>query len=185
MPVYNIYLVDITNRIGSDDRRERRSKAALQSYFDPIAKKAGVKEGANVQFVTEDPQAKDNELHRVLLDIRLACRHRNGRRARVPAPSEGGLTYWNGKVTGSDVVADGDSETRTIANLTFHELMHNKLKMGDEMHSLGGLAVSVVDSSLRPSTGNVARMSAALLTKRPQWTGGFEQLRNRGKPVKV
>ena len=104
--------------------------------------------------------------------------------AKIPADSEGGLTLWNGKVTGSDVVADGDTETRTIANLTFHELMHNKLRMGDEMHRQGGLAASPVDSSMRPSDKNIAAMSAALLKPQPQWTGGFAELTERAKPIR-
>lgn len=179
---YSIYLVDITNRIGSDDRRTE-VKAVLQSYFDPIAKKANVKDGASVSFVTDNPQVKDNEL--------IAYYSSSGWHvvtempgAKVPADSEGGLTLWNGKVTGSDVVADADTDTRTIANLTFHELMHNKLGMGDEMHRLGGLAVSPVDSSMRPSENNITVMSAALLNRRPQWTGGFQELRDRNKPIR-
>ena len=179
---YSVYLVDITNRIGSDDRRNE-VKAVLQSYFDPIAKKAGVKDGARVSFVTVNPHPKDNEL--------IAYYSTSGWHvvtempgAKIPADAEGGLTHWNGKITGSDVVADADTETRTIANLTFHELMHNKLRMGDEMHRLGGLAASPVDSSMRPSARNAAAMSAALLNPGPQWTGGFKELEERAKPVK-
>jgi hypothetical protein len=178
---YNVYLVDITNRIGSDDRRNE-IKAVLQSYFDPIAKKVGIKEGAKVSFVTDNPQAKPNEL--------IAYYSSSGWHvvtempgAKVPADAEGGLTLWNGTVTGSDVVADPDTATRTIANLTFHELMHNKLNMGDEMHRLGGLASSSVDDTMRPSPKNIEMMSSALLKQRPQWTGGFAQLKERGKPI--
>jgi len=180
---YNVYLVDITNRIGSGDRRNE-VKAVLQSYFDTIAKKAKINDGARVSFVTVNPQAKTYEL--------IAYYSSSGWHvvtempgAKIPASAEGGLTLWNGHVTGSDVVADADTETRTIANLTFHELMHNKLKMGDEMHQLGGLAASTVDSSMRPSEKNVAAMSAALMTPRPQWTGGFAELLARGKPVVI
>ena len=179
---YCVYLVDITNRIGSDDRRAE-VKSVLQSYFDLIAKKAALKDGARVSFVTTNPQPKDNEL--------IAYYSSSGWHvvtempgAKIPADFEGGLTLWNGKVTGSDVVADGDTDTRTIANLTFHELMHNKLRMGDEMHRQGGLAASPVDSSMRPSEKNIAAMSAALLKPRPQWTGGFAELTERAKPVK-
>jgi hypothetical protein len=180
---YCVYLVDITNRIGSDDRRTE-VKAVLQSYFDPIAKKAGVKDGARVSFVTENPHPQKNELiaYYSTSGWHVVTQMPGG---KVAAATEGGLTLWNGKVTGSDVVADADTDTRTIANLTFHELMHNKLRMGDKMHRLGGLAVSTVDSSMRPSEQNIAAMSAALLKAGPQWTGGFAELTERAKPVRT
>jgi hypothetical protein len=180
---YGIFLVDITNRIGSDERRIA-IKGALQSYFNPIAKQAGIKDGALVLFVTEDPHPKNNEL--------IAYYSSSGwhvvtemRGAKVPADAEGGLTLWNGKVAASDIVADSTTDTTTIANLTFHELMHNKLGMGDEMHKLGGLARSPVDSSMRPTPDNIRIMSKHLNDPRPQWTGGVAELKARSRPIDV
>ncbi len=104
---YGIFLVDITNRIGSDERRIA-VKGALHYCLLFLCG----------HVVTEMPGAK------------------------VPADTEGDLTLRNGKVAASDIVADSTTDTTTIANLTFHELMHNKLGMGDEIHKLGGLARS-------------------------------------------
>src|SRR5919197_3726064 len=52
---YNVYLVDITDRIGSDQRRDV-VKATLQSYFGQISKAAKLKDGVLVSFVTEPPK---------------------------------------------------------------------------------------------------------------------------------
>lgn len=180
---YHVYLCDITNRIGSDARRIE-VKAILKAYFDPIVKKAGIEDGVTVSFVTDNPQPDDIEL--------LAYYSSSGwhvvtaiEGTEVTADAEGGLTLDNGKVTGSDVVADEDHETRRIANLTFHELMHNKLGKGDEMHTMGGLAGGTVNASMRPSQANTNQMAAALKTKRPQWTGGFALLKNRHEKVSI
>jgi len=180
---YNVYLVDTIDRIGSNERRDA-VKAALQPYFDAIAKQAKVDGGALVSFVTANPQPKDHEL------LVYFCSQNWHVVSQLPGASSinieagGGLTVWNHSVTGSDVAADGKMEPRALANLAFHEMMHNKLHLGESLHKQGGLAVDTIDSSMRPSDGNIKAMAGALMTKRPQWTGGFKELEDRVKPVK-
>jgi len=179
---YNVYLVDTMNRIGSNERREA-VKAALQPYFDAIAKQAKVYGGALVSFVTANPQPKDHEL------IVYFCSTNWHVVSQLPGASSadiepgGGLTLWSHSVTGSDVAADEKMEPRTLANLAFHEMMHNKLHLGPSLHKQGGLASDTVDSSMRASGDNIKAMADALKTKRPQWTGGFKELEDRVKPI--
>ncbi|MBV9557658.1 MAG: hypothetical protein JO254_11315 [Pseudolabrys sp.] len=178
---YNVYLVDITNRIG-DDTRRNEVKAVLQAYFDKVAAKAKMTDTVAVQFVTDNPQPADNEL---IAYYSTSGWHVVSQMPGAPTPSttEGGLTYFNGRVTGSDVVANPEDDTKVIANLTFHELMHNKLNKGDEMHRLGGLAKSPVDDSTPLTAANIDAMAGALKTSRKQWLGGFAALQERKKPA--
>jgi hypothetical protein len=178
---YNVYLVDITNRIG-DDTRRNEVKAVLQSYFDKVATKAKVTEKINVQFVTVNPQPADTDL---IAYYSTSGWHVVSMMPGAPAPStgEGGLTYFNGSETGSDVVANPDDDTKMLANLTFHELMHNKQNTGDEMHHQGGLAKSPVDDATPLTKNNIDKMAGVLKKARPQWIGGFAALTDRAKPV--
>ena len=150
-----VFLVDITNRIG-DDARRTSVKAVLQKYFDKVVAKAK-SDKVSVMFVSDNPQPADNEL--------IAYYSTSGWHVVSQMPgapevkdTEGGLTYNNGTVTGSDVVANPDDDTTMIANLTFHELMHNKLNMGDSMHRMGGLAKSPVDESTPLTNPNIEAM---------------------------
>jgi hypothetical protein len=181
MPL-RVFLVDITNRIG-DDQRRTAVKAVLQSYFDKVAAKAK-SDKVSVLFVSDDPKPNDNDL--------IAYYSSSGWHVVSQMPgapevntTEGGLTYYNGKVTGSDVVANPDDDTTMVANLTFHELMHNKLNMGDSMHRQGGLARSPVDESTPLTNANIDAMAKVLTKDRKQWTGGFALLKERHKPVSI
>ena len=178
----SVFLVDITNRIG-DDTRRTAVKAILQAYFDKVVARAK-SDKISVMFVSENPQPNDNDL----IDYYSTTGwHVVSEMAGAPEvkSTEGGLTYNNGKVTGSDVVANPDDDTTMIANLTFHELMHNKLNMDDSMHRLGGLASSPVDESTPLTKDNIEAMAKVLTKDRKQWVGGFALLKERTKPIQI
>lgn len=177
-----VFLVDITNRIG-DDARRTAVKAVLQTYFDKVATKAKA-EKVSVLFVSDDPQPADNDL---IAYYSTSGWHVVSQMAGAPEvnSTEGGLTYNNGKVTGSDVVANPDDDTTMIANLTFHEFMHNKLNMDDTMHRFGGMARSPVDESTPLTNSNIEVMAKVLMKDRKQWTGGFALLKERSRPASV
>src|SRR3954452_12868338 len=155
MPL-RVFLVDITNRIG-DYARRTAVKAVLQTYFDKVAEKAK-SDKVSVLFVSDDPKPNDNDL---IVYYSTSGWHVVSQMAGTPEvkATEGGLTYNNGKVTRSDVVANPDDDTTMVANLTFHELMHNKLNMDDSMHRLGGLSRSPVDESTPLTNANIEAMA--------------------------
>lgn len=75
-----------------------------------------------------------------------------------------------------DVITNAcDNVEKGMANLIFHELMHNKAVMGDALHSQGGggLAAEVVTQDTSRSQGNVDFMKARLSKEVTQWQGGF------------
>jgi hypothetical protein len=84
----------------------------------------------------------------------------------------GGLTAWStAKGTGSEVYTYS-AMPADVANLIFHEALHNKLHYGDtQLHQQGGLAGSPVNPPQRRS--DVALMRQGLPLTRPQWLGGW------------
>jgi len=74
------------------------------------------------------------------------------------------------------VGSSAKGNARALANLTFHEFMHNKLKIGDAMHSKGGLAGASVDENTILTPQNAKDMGQALSKQRVQWMGGYDSL---------
>ncbi|HET7544396.1 MAG TPA: hypothetical protein VFK05_31210 [Polyangiaceae bacterium] len=84
----------------------------------------------------------------------------------------GGTTAWNSeKGTGSEVYTY-NSDPDNVANLIFHEALHNKLHWDDaRLHAQGGLAGSPVHP---PETkSDIALMRQGIAMTRPQWMGGW------------
>jgi hypothetical protein len=124
-----------------------------------------------------------------LQDFELRCfllASRNDSRAnRLGSPGLGpaGTTWRSTRGTVSEVYVDDTSDALGLARLVFHEFMHNKLEMGNEMHTdydVGfGLAreqVSSQKSMYNRSTDELTQknaivMARALLKSVPQYTG--------------
>lgn len=95
-------------------------------------------------------------------------------------PNVGGQTGWNNNspLVGSEVYASAVSGgTQGLADVIFHEAMHNKLRWGDnQLHNSlpsqpGGLRRSPMQPPL--SQGDIALMRPKISVKRPQWLGGW------------
>ena len=82
-----------------------------------------------------------------------------------------GLTYFDGTTSASEAYVVGRSPGY-LANIIFHEILHNKLRMTDaQLHGHGGLAGSPVQP---PATATDAKlMTRALRQNVSQWKGGF------------
>jgi len=88
--------------------------------------------------------------------------------------SGAGITGWSTgeAVTGSEVYANMASGLEQLADLIFHEFLHNKLRMTDQQlhnHASGGLARSPIVPPMTP--GNASLMRGVLGQLRPQWLG--------------
>lgn len=92
-----------------------------------------------------------------------------------PANANGGFTLTTSKGVVSEVYVEGNMPARRLANIAFHEMMHNKLKMGDEMHVKGGLGLAQKTSEQWTvlSMDNIRLMSANLFRAVPQYTGSM------------
>jgi hypothetical protein len=72
-------------------------------------------------------------------------------------------------------------EPEEIAQIVFHEAMHNKGKLGEkQLHNHSGPKEALFRSTLTPQSRltkeDVALMAKHLDSKVPQWTGGWSQL---------
>lgn len=157
MPAYNVYLANLGNAVNQDQQNQVRT--ALQGWFGQIANT----DGALVQWVTSAPTIADHELliYFVPSEINSVARSLPGYSG--PAGSGDGFTVWAGNLTASEVYV---SRSRNwLAEMAFHEAMHNKLHLGDQgLHALNGLARIPVVAGSQPSTNNITRMRGALNT---------------------
>lgn len=76
----------------------------------------------------------------------------------------------------SNIDESGANRSAAIANLIFHELMHNKGTIGARLHrdGGGGLAASIITSASSLSEENIRLMQSFLGRNVIQWADGFE-----------
>jgi hypothetical protein len=178
--LYKVYLCDVLDAIGPARRKDVRSH--LQDYFNPIAQGGGFPEGALVDYITATPQPATNELLIYFMPFSWSVANQMpGSTFVSPLGGHDGLTkFTKGGEAVSEVYANC-ADTRVLAHLAFHEAMHNKLRLGNDMHQQKGLASAAVDGAMRPSEDNTKRMKAALKTDRPQWTAGVGIMLNKSR----
>jgi hypothetical protein len=96
--------------------------------------------------------------------------------AGLPFLDSSGQTILPPVTTMSEVYMTNFDPT-VLANVTFHELMHNKLQLGDSMHSMDGLRKGAPQGGLGPtdtiSSGNIADMAPVISAPVPQFVAGF------------
>jgi hypothetical protein len=91
----------------------------------------------------------------------------------------GGLTAQTVRGTVCEVYVEGNMPSRRLANIAFHETMHNKLDVGGvwrgDLHEKGGLglAAPVTNEWSRLTRDNVRLMAANLFRNVRQHTGGM------------
>jgi hypothetical protein len=183
MAIYNVWLINLTGQmtnadaVPSEDARQA-IKFGIQNGFIPIVQKVKPPfDGVNVQWIV-CPITQLIQPYELLVYF-------------VPAPIDtildkiqnalgvrdsGGLTVFihNGEHA-SEVYANvGDSDL--VARVAFHEIMHNKLKLGNTMHNLhiggGGIANASTGVNDNLTQKNINLMAAHLRDRHPQWTGG-------------
>ena len=94
-------------------------------------------------------------------------------------PTAGGLTATTSRGVVTEVYVDGNMPARRLANIAFHELMHNKLDVGyravSDIHRQGGLGLaSKPTEEWSPLTAqNIKLMSANLVRSVRQYTGAM------------
>lgn len=167
MAIYNIYLGEI-GKTGLEDTDKSGVKTKLENWFGKITPDGDT---ALATWITSAPSAiQDHEM------LVYFVRGSGDSILKVmPGNSGGGsgngLTVF-GSLTASEIYVS--SSKSGLAELTFHELMHNKLQMNDaNLHKKDGLAVKEVPLGGSPSTSNISDMKAALKSNHKQWTGGW------------
>lgn len=166
MPAYNVFLANLGDALTQDQRNQVQT--ALQGWFGQIANT----DGALVQWVTSAPTIAEHELLIYFVPSEMNSVARSLPGYSGSAGGGDGFTVWAGNVSASEVYV---SRSRNwLAEIAFHESMHNKLHLGDrDLHALDGLARIPVVAGSQPSADNFTRMRRALNTRHAQWTGGW------------
>lgn len=97
----------------------------------------------------------------------------------------GGFTTTSPRGVVCEVYVDGNLPARRLANIAFHEIMHNKLDVGtrtlSDLHRQGGggLARPPTEQWTSLTRENVAIMARHLFLRVPQYTGFMPTTRSR------
>jgi hypothetical protein len=170
MAGFNIYLGEI-GKIGLTDKEKNDLKTKLEGWFGKIVDSGDT---ALVSWTSSAPATiQDHEL------LVYYVSSSGGSILKVMPGNTGGggngngLTVFGGNLTGSEIYVS--SSKSGLAELTFHELLHNKLHLDDaNLHKKDGLAVATVPIGGQPSPTNISDMNKALKNKNKQWTGGWQ-----------
>jgi hypothetical protein len=170
MPAYNVYLAALGSH-GLTSAEQTDIQTKLTTWFNRIT--TGTSYGtASVSWATAAPGNIGG--HELLIyfvadsmDSILVSLPGNSARG-----SGDGFTTWANNLTGSEVYVS--SSRQYLAEMAFHEAMHNKLHLGDTaLHAKDGLAHVPVTAGTAPSATNITDMRTALSANQPQWTGGW------------
>lgn len=165
---YNVYLGALGSH-GLTDDEKKAVQSKLQEWFNKIV--ADTSFGtASVSWITSAPSSiQENEL---LCYFVSSSSDSIVKSLTGTSGSGNGYTGWKGEETGSEVYVS--SSKAGLAEMAFHELMHNKLHLDDAaLHQKDGLAKIPVSPGTTPSTQNIADMKAKISNKQKQWTYGF------------
>jgi hypothetical protein len=188
---YNVYLFNglpisaAMNRTTLSGDQLIAINRTLQDYFDRVVRAhdnlnlpGRAKYGrAQVQWLAGFATVAPNELLIYLLPAGATLVRAGKLQQGQPPAGHDGLTNPNLQgETGSEVYFHF-ADTTLLANLMFHEAMHNKLALGNaQLHPRGGLASATVEPATPLTPGNISNMAASLDVNRPQWTAGMRML---------
>jgi hypothetical protein len=150
--------------------------------FDPVVGTAGgTFEGALVVYSNSVATPAPNELLVYIMPPNLSIIESAPGTIPVDLTADGN-TKW--RVGAAEVYARHLDHPVLLAKTTFHECMHNKLRLGqsvpngpDLLHnSQDGLGVAVFDEDAKLTTKNIKTRAKALNNPVPQWTAGIQKL---------
>ncbi len=178
MPVLTVYLGEVCSNSGLSASEKATVQSTLLSWFTTVCRSSAYT--AAVSWVSAMPAT--------ILPTDLLCYFMpdQGTSAlrHIPGYASGagtsqGFTFSTVTANASEVYVSscrGNGVT-WFTELAFHELMHNKLSLGNQgLHAKGGIAAATVSAGMSPSTANYADMRGALATSRIQWTGGWSAI---------
>jgi len=187
MAVYRIWICDPLYEVRKTGNQAKVAKK-LNEWFDPIARAATPPfDGAQCVFpqyiVTPSNGLKPHELLIYVVSAFSTVVKKMPGSSRVAFPNPATTRHLGvtviGNPTGSEIWMKMNS-VDAIASLIFHEAMHNKLQVGNALHSRFNrcqLSCASIHWPTSPSPAESAAMSAALRNRVPQWTEGQRILR--------
>ena len=187
----SVFLLDPLVTIG-DPTKYRQINLALQAHFDKVAAQLNPQDKILVAFVPATPTPTTSDILIYFAPVEFSLVASFSGRARDPLLDDGdGFTSikpGNPPSAASEVYAK-TADSDLLAALAFHEAMHNKLTLGNEMHKRDGLAQAVVSPTTQVSATNAAEMAVAFRKSVAQWPQGVNiglarrQRRDSGDPL--
>ena len=173
MPAFNVYLGEVcTTNLSQTQKNEVQS--ALTTWFGQICNSTSYT--PIVSWINSAPATiQNNELlvYFVATTSDSVIRHMPGYNGG--AGQSDGFTFFTDNLHASEVYVSRSSGW--LAEIAFHELMHNKLHLRDAaLHARTGLARVPVSAGSQPSGQNITQMRAALAASRPQWANAWSSV---------
>lgn len=181
MALYHVFLVD-PYRILLPNNAWSKIKTQLNLLFDPIAGFANF-EGALVVYSNGVVSPAPHELLVYVMPagppVKSIVKNSPQFRQKLDPTADGLTNFLSGA---SEIYATSIDKPVLKAKLAFHELMHNKLRLGqttphgpDALHSSqDGLGQATIGEDTRLTRRNILTMATALRTPVPQWTAGIQ-----------
>ncbi len=176
MPIYNVYLKDVQHGADWGEGDAYAVGNYLKGLFDEVCQRPETTfTAADFWYNPNAGDIKDHELLVYLVANQGASVIRGIRPNQSLGP--GGTTLFTSNWSLTEVYHSAAFDLndanpwRGLAVLCFHELMHNKLKRGNILHTNGGggLARATVFSDYTLSATNKQLMASALSKKVPQY----------------
>lgn len=152
----------------------------LQEHFNTVALALRPPDKVLVAFTpaTPAPTTSDILIYFAPMDFSIVASFA-GRKRDPGLDDSDGFTSIKTSTTGGITTKSAASEvytktidTKVLAALAFHEAMHNKLVIGQEMHNGDGMARASVGPETQVSTTNAQQMAAAFRRPVTQFPGG-------------
>ena len=182
MPTLNIWLIDkssvVHKLVDTCDaiRAIMRKCLAKQTYFDDV----------DVYFAQYKPSPEITDLVVYYLNDGWSVANKLDERSDDYVPADQGQTIWadvgpkDKKVTlfcsEVHVGPRAQASATGLANITVHELMHNKFKLKEDLHSKGGLAAAEFNEYTELTKDNATQFGPVLSNHRRQWMDGYDHL---------
>lgn len=181
-----VFLADPLVAIG-DSGKYLAINRLLQSHFDKVAARLNPPDRIVVVFIPATPAPTPFDLLIYFVPIELSVVSVFAGRPRDPLIDDGdGFTQIKTRTANGVTSTTAASEVYTktldpeiLAALAFHEGMHNRLALGNGMHSRNGMAQAVLGPGASVSEENAVQMAAAFRTPVTQWPEGVAILLNR------
>jgi hypothetical protein len=179
MALYHIFVVD-PYRVLFPNNAWASIKTQLNLLFDPVIGTAGGFEGAVVVYSNGIVSPALNELLVYVMPSGKSIVAKSPNAVQQTDPTADGTT--NFLAGASEIYATNIDRPVLKAKLAFHELMHNKLRLGkttahgpDALHtSQDGLGMETIGEDTPLTRRNILTMARALATPVPQWTAGIQ-----------
>lgn len=178
MPLITVFLGEICNNSGLTAAEKTSIQGTLAAWFTTVC--TGSAYSASVVWANAAPATiTATDLVCYFMPSLSDSVVRNAPGYSSGAGISHGFTFRSATANASEVYVAScrGNGANWFAELAFHELMHNKLDLGNQgLHGKGGIAAANVSSGMTPSASNYSDMRAAIGTSRIQWTGGWASI---------